>query len=109
MNARFWTYWKGSWVKLTLRPGESVAMSHHSRHEEGWSSTSEEYEHCGDHVRLTIENDGTDCDGRMSSEHVLVCPIDNLRARVGHDGTLIPEWERESSRQRDYSAEAMGY
>lgn len=36
-NARFWVVVGESWVKLTLRPGQSLTWAVCTSHEEGWS------------------------------------------------------------------------
>jgi hypothetical protein len=108
-NARFWSWQDGGWVKLTLRPGES--LSHHTYRvtDEGYSARSSTWTHTGGCVELACEDSGRDCDGTVESWREMACPLADLGARFGHDGTPIPEWQETSARQRDHSAEAMGY
>lgn len=120
-NARFWV-WHNCWTKLTLRPGEKLAHSYGGRTDEGYYYGREEYEYDEerDVVVLTIVSDSRDCDGRLSEERIIECPIGELRSRdicaEKQDaadredvGIFIPNWRRVSSRQRDEYAEAAGY
>ena len=50
MNARFWIWWNGDWVKITLRPGQSIAMRCGGATDEGFNVESSGYEHDGDRV-----------------------------------------------------------
>ena len=34
-NARFWTWFIGGWVKVTLAPGQCLGWYRYARHEEG--------------------------------------------------------------------------
>lgn len=111
-NARFWVYVNGGDVKLTLRPGHGLSWGRSWSHEEGWSS--EEYtwrykKGSGTVWRLTA-TDGTDCDGRLSTCTESYCRLDRLQSHQVDDSPIRhPDWERLSSRQRDYQAEAAGY
>ncbi|MAF72504.1 MAG: hypothetical protein CMH39_00580 [Micrococcales bacterium] len=90
-----------------------------SRHEEGWTSMwvrySVEEDAIGKYVLREWESDGVDCDGRLSSSGKHFCYLQNLRDRpmhgYDHETTpvFLPKWEELERRQRDYSAEAMGY
>jgi len=109
-NARFWTYHRGSFVKLTLKPDQAL---HHHRGgptEEGWWSASFVVSHEGDHVRIEHTSDGCDCDGRLTTGADLVCPLDRLAAKPCSRGwPWVPDWQEEDSYRRDYQAEAAGY
>lgn len=61
-----------------------------------------------------------DCDGRLSEERIIECPIGELRSldicaekqdAAGREdvGIFVPNWRKVSSRQRDEYAEAAGY
>lgn len=90
-----------------------------NRHEEGWTSMwvrySVEEDAIGKYVLREWESDGVDCDGRLSNSGEDFCYLHNLRNRpmygYDHETTpiFLPEWEALERRQRDYSAEAMGY
>lgn len=134
-NARFWYWHNGDWVKLTLRPGELISFDRWHRHEEGssWSETTFTYEN--GLLRSSLEEDGTDCDGRLQSSRTCECHLDQLTdcevyrpegtreelvfAQTGYrlgkcwvsdaDVSGSPAWTKVSASQRDHSAERMGY
>jgi hypothetical protein len=109
MNARFWVLGRNAeWVKLTLKPGQSLSWAYAYDHDEGWSAHCETWNHRGDHVERAWINNGRDCDGRMSSGGELVCAISDLTAR-NVDGLAVPEWVTSETWQRDAYAEAAGY
>ena len=108
MNARFNVYINGQTTKLTLTPGQRLHHYKAYQTEEGWNSELEVWTHEGDHVSLYYCNDGVDCDGRLTREGELICPLDMLKAHE-HEGEFYPVWEEEKHWQRDYYAEAMGY
>ena len=109
-NARFWISYGEAWVKITLKPGQTVAFCTGGETDEGYSCTAEEYEHTGDVVERRVTSWGRDCDGRHEYSGDDCCPLDNLRAWPSHcDTVLLPEWEHLDHSQRDYAAEAMGY
>ena len=122
-NVRFWVFWNGGFVKITLKPGQRLDAASGGPTEEGYSYTSESWEHCGDHVECSAASDGADCDGRHSSYQEYHCRMRDLR-RGGDRWDRVESWTRGESRpkliqvpdwmpgeyrQRDYSAEAMGY
>lgn len=108
MNARFLVYVNDGMVKLTLRPGQRLSWSTGGPDEEGWHSEGETLEYRDGGIHCVAWTDGRDCDGRMSTERLLFCPLERLKARE-YEGLLLPDWERVSSSQRDYQAEAAGY
>jgi len=111
-NIRFWVYPLAgrcmSAVKLTLRPGDEVVFESWGKHSEGWHRVSDVYSYDGINVMRVWYEDGADCDGRVSrcGREILVAVSGdwNPISRVDY-----PIWKRASSRQRDYTAEAMGY
>lgn len=108
MNARFWVWWRDGAVKLTLRPGQALAVDSFERHEEGWASESESWAYDGRVVTRECATDGTDCDGRLSASATHGCALTRLRDR-DVDGIPFPEWEERNHSRRDYQAEAAGY
>ena len=109
-NARFWIYWNDDFVKLTLRPGQTVRFWRTEEHEEGWSSTAEEYEHTGREICSRTYEDGTDCDGQMSVDTWHTCPVSDLAARWSAAlGDLVPAWKLLDRDINDRSAVAMNY
>lgn len=63
---RFWTFHRLGWVKLTLRPGQSLTARTFSRDDEGCSWSCETWTHSGDRVTSRWGNGGRDCDGEIS-------------------------------------------
>ncbi len=111
-NARFWVYINGGPVRLTLKPGQSLEWDRWSRTDEGWSYEYECWLFSGDKVYRVSDDDGEDCDGRLSHSYKTVVDLKDL-ASGSPDGTVAgvfyPLWSRVKASQRDYSAEAMGY
>lgn len=127
MNARFWTSHHGDGedsygdVRLTLRPGQAIEIRSGGPAEEGYSYSREVFEFDGSYVWLHVSNDSRDCDGRMTSERTLRCPVGLLRSHRPEyhtwteSGTVVthgnprPYWEEVDGCQRDFTAEAAGY
>ena len=102
------------WVDLTLQPGETKELHAGGKHEEGHSYQYWTYTHEDDHIRCEYDSSDRDCDGATSDHCVTVCPLDRLKASPAEPDNqwplpARPDWQRESSSQRDYSAEAAGY
>ena len=111
-NVRFWTFLNGSPVRLKMTPGQSLEWGNSYRTDEGWASEFERWEYDGFEVTCESETDGCDCDGRLSRHYETVALVSDLAAgSADMDDPLVvfPVWQRVSSGQRDYSAEAMGY
>ena len=117
MNARFWQWTRNGWVKLTLRPGETIVLLDGGPTEEGWFREAIFFEHTGDGVTREAGFEALDCDGRLDRFDDSYCPLDALSARdtfanyacAENDGIFAPAWERQAASQRDYAAEAAGY
>ena len=109
-NARFWTWWNDGMIKLTLKPGQELRFWRSERHEEGWSSTLEEYEYDGDEILSRIIEDGQDCDGRVTRADCYSCPIGELAAHYNPNSNVwVPNWKKESASVNDQFARAMNY
>lgn len=117
MNARFWTYHPvaDSFVKLTLKPGQTLHHWQGWPTDEGWSSAAMTWSFDGEVVCREVIHDGQDCDGRLTTMRRQQCALADLRV-MREDDTLrdhkspwLPDWSDVSSSQRDYAAEAMGY
>lgn len=112
MNARFWHYVNGDYVRITLRPGEQLSHGSFRDTDEGWRSEGLTWEHIGDGVQFAWTTSERDCDGRMDRDGVSFCPLSELSARDssewGGPGGM-PQWETVGQGQRDYAAEAAGY
>ena len=125
-NARFWVWWHDGWVKLTLRPDQSVEAGYNRTTDEGWCSWRERWSFDGDKVTREAKSDGVDCDGRLTRFHTDECHVYQL-AVVPHqkqtpwiegvgcefvddpDAPLTPDWQNVSASQRDQYAEMAGY
>ncbi len=111
MNARFWVYHRGSFVKLTMRPEDELVTREHSSHEEGYSYRESLFYFDGWTVTMTVHTEGRDCDGRASSDFECECALSRLSATAPREegDPHRPEWRELRYRQRDYTAEAAGY
>lgn len=110
MNARFWLWWNQSWVKITLRPGESVSMYTGAPTDEGYSCEAQVYSYDEDVVEYAITTWGSDCDGRHEWHGNGHCHVSNLQANDADEhGPARPEWVKGHSRQYDQYAEMAGY
>ncbi len=116
MNARFWVYALESWVKLSLRPGESVEWHHGGPHEEGYEFTTDRWELSGDGVTLyrSRSRRWADCDGPGSSWSEDFAAVSSIGPRdpssYGYSPEVrIPDWQAGDAGQRDHYAEAMNY
>lgn len=118
-NARFW-HWnsgagEGSWVKLTLHPGQTLSHYTYSPHEEGYSAEGVTWELDRETVTRTIDTDGRDCDGSHGWHCAQVCHIDRLGAMPPYYdadaalGIMGPDWQDIDASQYDEFAEAAGY
>jgi hypothetical protein len=117
--ARFWAWENHGWIKLTLRPGESVFFHESGETEEGWQSYSCSYTFDGDEVELETHKSSRDCDGPHQETSVVSCALENLRAREPwkrgdvdyepENGAMLPLWAPKQHWQRDTYAERMGY
>lgn len=115
INARFWIWWRGGWVKLTLRRGDVRTCGYSERTDEGWHAEWETYRFDGVFVTRRTETDGRDCDGRLSTDQRDRCHVLGLRAWLAEQefrppgGGGVPAWRTIKATRRDYSAEAAGY
>lgn len=122
-NARFWEFVNMEWVRITLRPGQKLAWRLGGRHDEGWTREFTQFEYVAevDVQRPMIicfhEEDGTDCDGRMTRRSLHECVLEHLDfqdpvpGRAGDSGIPVPRprWVARDQDIRDYAAEAAGY
>lgn len=106
-------YHDGGWVRLTLRPGESLNHYSAAPHEEGYSYHDETWRHAGDRIDGESVCGGSDCDGPISHHWAGYCPIERLAAHrpdiLPPDVPGTPDWETADRWQRDVYAEAAGY
>ena len=94
------------WKTYTLYPvaGSEITLSQRETTDEGWSARTEcvWYDSQEDIFRREWQEDGTDCDGRLTEGGAL-----NSDGSIGSYGRTV--WADESSHRRDYQAEAAGY
>ena len=121
MNARFWIYIKGTYVKLTLKLGQKLRWNTWEQTEEGFSAASEAWEYDTKHNRVVrdYESSGRDCDGHHGFSQTEVCDVDDLNSRLNDyipfdcdDMFLpryVPKWERVDCEVYDQFAQAAGY
>jgi hypothetical protein len=121
-NARFWVYSgnaEGGWVKLTLKPGQTLSHASGGPCDEGYSYREDSWTHNGDHLQGESSTESRDCDGRYShywEGHAidLLPHWDHYKSGnyVDEDPTLLgltPSWVEGECSVRDHSAEAAGY
>lgn len=120
MNARFWVYLNGDWVKLTLRPGQFIEHREISTDEEGYSA---EDDHVWRYapgncrglqplVRYERHLRSRDCDGSYSGYEESACELHRLQTHhvPDEDYPPLPKWEPVGKPlYRDFTAERAGY
>jgi hypothetical protein len=110
-QARFWHYHKGL-VLIKLDRGQTVTHCHGGSTDEGYSWNADTYSFDGEIVTLLWSNQARDCDGRYDRDGISICHVNQLHTGpADQDIPFIrfPEWQHGDTRNRDYSAEAMGY
>lgn len=120
ITARFWFFWNGGYVKLSIPAGETVELHRGGAHDEGYSHEGTVFTNWTD-GELSREDwsEGRDCDGPHSSSTCLTSSALACQ-RLGADRDLPdpecarwpvtrPVWVRHSARQTDAFAEAMNY
>ena len=111
-NARFWIFYNGDHVKLTLEPGQTVSFGQGGPDDEGWHYYGETIELSCDGAELALSwvSDGADCDGRLTRGGDLIASADpaDFIPCYEFDGRR-PDWQDADAWQRDQYAEAMGY
>jgi hypothetical protein len=107
-TARFWHYHVGA-VLIKLEAGQTVTHSSGGQTDEGYSWATNTYSFDGKTVTCEWSTDSRDCDGRYTSSGTSYCPLARLGGGYREDEIAYPAWEPGDARQRDYSAEAMGY
>lgn len=117
-NARFWIWYGESFVKLTLKPGQSLMLTAGATTDEGGYYSETIYSHDGDCVTRASFQSSTDCDGRLDCEATDSAALDELSgwetcgdmSETVHGPCMcVPHWSHGRASQRDYNAEAAGY
>lgn len=116
-TARFWVNYGGGLVaKVKLRPGQTAWHFDRTDNGEGITTICRSWHFHTDGSKVTLAwvKDGTDCDGRMTSQGMSECAQRDLMSGYAspdrNEGVRYPRWMPAGvSSQRDYAAEAMGY
>jgi len=110
MNARFWIYINGGFVKLTLRPEEALEHFFSERTDEGFRSVYQSWEYDGSVVVRQWFIRERDCDGRHEDGGVAYWDDGKVAPSYSDPDTMLPVWvDGEDYYHRDHTAEAMGY
>lgn len=105
-NLRFCIYWNGGYVKLVLRPGQTVELSARCPTDEGYSFRQETYTYAPDGTLVCdVYSGGKDCDGFCSYSSTASAD----KFYTNDLGYRVPQWEVESRSQYDQYAELAGY
>lgn len=114
-TARFWDWVNSGWVKITLKPDETLTWDHYRPDEEGWTALSMSWYYAADENQIEHETTvrSRDCDGRSD----FVCPVGELAALPAEPAVsrdipgrpARPDWRCVKSGQRDHAAEAANY
>ena len=62
---RIWVLHNGSWVKLSLKEGQTITLCEGGPTDEGWSWKSRVITREGGYLFEEYTSDGKDCDGRL--------------------------------------------
>jgi hypothetical protein len=92
-NARFWNVTPcGEFVKLTLKYRQTAILKSGGPTDEGYSNTTEQFEHIGYAVICRSASSGSDCDGRHASASTRICELNRLKSGYrGYDETQDPD------------------
>ena len=109
-NARFWVRYRGSWVKLTMKPETTLETYESEPTDEGFSYEHVRYRYDGEEVTCEVANGGKDCDGRIDCYTDYACMVTDLRGAMSyHNEVPIPKWTRLQTSVYDQYAAMMGY
>ena len=133
-KVRFKDYVNGGDVVIELKPNQTLRHHQYQPTDEGYDRTIIEWTYDGQQVTRTYFNEGSDCDGYMSSQFVQFCPVGGLRSKTVkritasrwqafvEDGETFhelvdtfeidpgwPEWTEDSHDYYDANAVAAGY
>ena len=111
MNLRIWITWHCSPVKLTLKPGQFLAISYCHPTEEGFRGVWREYLYNEKEGQIDVKlySFERDCDGPMEHFEETSIRPNMTKIHPHEDGTIHPHYTSVSRSQRDHFAEAAGY
>lgn len=116
-TARFWTRYKGGYVKVSVRIGKKLELFEGQKTDEGFACSNVTYVYDGEKLTQHWSEWGRDCDGRHEMSGAAYARASELSSRPAVDldtegkGLEFPAWReiKGSHSQRDYSAEKAGY
>lgn len=109
-KARFWTYYKGSVVRLTVEEGKELVLSSGGPTDEGYSYTTDTFWVRDGYLHNRVERSSCDCDGPLYSTNNYRAALTELNDSWNdYVQVYYPSWERMCGWQRDVYAEKMGY
>lgn len=119
INVRFWDWINDGWVKITLRPGETIRREKSQTTDEGFCNSLETYlyDETDGSIMATYDSQSRDCDGLFYQGAVLALVhtfwVDESDERVRKQPDFPvgwhARWEPTERYQRDMTAEAAGY
>lgn len=112
---RFWAYVRntngeGGPVRLSLADGEYFEWHEWHATDEGYSACNVEIWREGWMLRMNVQRDGRDCDGRVSTDIEYECPV-SRRDVVWNEHVKVwyPDWKEIRGEVNDRFARAAGY
>lgn len=90
-TARFWTWINSDWVKISLKPEQSLSWGRSERTDEGWSAEGVTWEHDGTGVCQESWTRGKDCDGVSGWSDESFCLLPCLRSVLSVD---FSRWDK---------------
>jgi len=118
-TARFWIYVNNDYVKISLKPGQTLDWYVKEATDEGWSGEGLTFQYDEGNGRVIRESvtEGRDCDGLIQYFDKAQCAIENFRDgdetfdMIEEHGKVVqfPSWERVTSEVYDDEAQKAGY
>ena len=99
-NARFWVWHKDAWVRITLRPGQTLEAHVFVRTPEGWVSEFSTWTHRGRYVFWESAINGRNRRGNYVRNVCYYCLLNSLEGRdmfsemgvAENVGISAPDW-----------------
>ena len=93
-KVRFWVFWNGSWVKLTVKAGYPVVLSEYQSTDEGYDSTELTYSLVEDEVLRKQHRHAQDCDGPLETIEHRTADSQKLAVLETPDPMVkLPDWQ----------------